>query len=313
MKAYFSEYRGARALAIDTGSITLLFLPDNGGRLISLIDRRGREWMASETGETYRGLTLDSVYIDADVCGMDDMFPTIDPETAPFKGGVRNGVLYNDHGEVARSAYGIARPDNDQLDMHFTSSRLLYRFSKNVTATEDGGALIHYEIENLSAEPFPCLFAAHCMLAHAPGGEVILPFAEGEPVEMCFDEEGEYGVRGDVLPLKKEMLVARETDGKPAGNAYKFYFKNKTKTGSIRYRVGDYELALEYDAEKLPYVGIWMNNGKFKNHPCVTPEPCSLPFDKVTEAGKRGLEAVIPPHGSFEFDLKLSVEAVGTR
>ncbi len=308
MKAYFSEYRGARALAIDTGKITLLFLPDHGGRLISLIDRRGREWMASETGETYRGLTLDSVYIDADVCGMDDMFPTIDPEEAPVRGGVRNGVLYNDHGEVARSRYGIARPENDQLDMHFTSSRLLYRFSKNVTATEEGAALIHYEIENLSAEPFPCLYAAHCMLAYAPGAEVLLPFPEGETVEMCFDEDAQYGVRGDRVPLTRAMLTAENEGG--TGNAYKFYFPEKTPVGEIRYRVGEYELVMEYDAEKLPYVGVWMNNGRFKDHPCVTPEPCSLPFDKVSEAEKRGLSAVIPPHGTLEFDIRLSVEAV---
>ena len=301
-----STYRDVLALELDTGKFRIKFLPENGGRLISLIDERGREWMASESGDHYRELSLDSSYVDADVCGMDDMFPTIDPEIAPVEGGCRKGVLYNDHGEIARSCYDQWSIEDGMIRMGFTSTRLLYRYEKLVRALPDGAALISYKITNLSSDPFPFLWAGHCMLAAVPGGKVELPFQQEAEAEMCFDENLEYGPKGANVRVTDDMLISRSFS--PDGNAYKFYYLDKTPAGVIRYTVGGHSFVMEYDETKLPYVGVWMNNGKFKGFPCVTPEPCTVAFDKVTEARRRGQQSVIRPGESFSFNIKISIQ-----
>ncbi len=299
-----TQYRDVRALEVDSGELRAQFLPDNGSRLISLIDAQGREWMASESGAHYKPIREETSYVEGDVCGMDDMFPTIDPEIAPVGGGVRQGVEYNDHGEVCRHGFAWKIEDGKAV-MSFTSSRLAYKYDKICYAGENGEIVIDYHIENLSDDPFPFLWAGHCMLAAEEGGEVVLPYAPGAACEICFDEDGEYGVRGTQLTVTPEMLVSRKFT--PEGNAYKFYYLDPTPKGEIAYRAGGRKLVMTYDKEKIPYVGVWMNNGKFKGFPCATPEPCTVAFDKVSEGEKRGMQSVIAPHGSFDFSLKFSV------
>lgn len=144
------------------------------------------------------------------------------------------------------------------------------------------------------------------VLASEPGGRLELPFREGSAAEISFDENGEYGSRGTRVQVTDEMLTSRSFS--PDENAYKFYYLDKTSSGVIRYTVGGHSFVMEYDETKLPYVGVWMNNGKFKGFPCVTPEPCSVAFDKVSEARKRGQESVILPGESFSFNLKISIQ-----
>lgn len=303
-----TTYRDVRALEVDSGALRALLLPDNGSRFISLIDaKNGREWMASESGEHYKPIFEETSYAAGDVCGMDDMFPTIDPEIAPVTGGVRAGVEYNDHGEVCRHPFAWELKDGKAI-MTFVSTRLAYKYVKTCYAGSDGEIIFDYHIENLSDDAFPFLWAGHCMLAHEEGGTVELPFAPGAMGELCFDEDGEYGVRGDRFEVTPEMLVSRKFT--PEGNAYKFYYLDPTPKGEIRYRVGDRAFVMEYDKDVMPYVGIWMNNGKFKGFPCATPEPCTVAFDKVSEGAARGMHSILEPRGSFDFTLKFSVRDV---
>lgn len=300
-----TKYRDVRALEVDSGAIRVQFLPDNGSRLISLIDKSGREWMASESGEHYRPIGPGTSYVGGDVCGMDDMFPTIDPEIAPVPGGVRQGAEYDDHGEVCRNGFDFKIEDGKAV-MSFTSTRLAYKYDKVCYAGKDGEVVIDYHIENLSSDPFPFLWAGHCMLASEEGGYVDLPYAEGSVAEICFDDNAEYGKRGDQMLVTKKHLTSEAFS--PKGNAYKFYYLDPTPKGEIKYVVGDSAFVMEYDKDKIPYVGVWMNNGSFKGFPCATPEPCTVAFDKVSEGDKRGMHSVIAPFGSFDFTLKISVK-----
>lgn len=307
MSVQFTKYRNVRAAVIDTGKLRLTFLPDNGGRLVSLVDKSGTEWMAYEgEGDTYRGLTLDSSYVSgADVCGMDDMFPTIDPENAPQGSGCREGVLYNDHGEISRIAYDEAKAENGTLIMTFTSKRLFYRFTKSVRANEDGSVTVAYRIENNSDDAFPFIWAGHCMLATENCARLVLPYADGSEGELMFDVNKHYGNRGDKLRICAEHLTS--LGNSQSDYAYKFYYTDKIPEGKIGYLRGEKKLDITYDAEKVPYLGVWMNNGGFKGFACVAPEPCTAPFDKVSAAAKRGIECVIPPRGKFEFELTFCV------
>ena len=62
------------------------------------------------------------------------------------------------------------------------------------------------------------------------------------------------------------------------------------------------------DERKLPYLGIWMNNGEFQDIYTITPEPCTVPFDAPDRAAKRGITSVIAPREHFSFEIKITVK-----
>ena len=138
------------------------------------------------------------------------------------------------------------------------------------------------------------------MLRGEDGMQVLTPFAEGTPVEMMFSTPGYDRER---LPLDRLMGYA---PGK--GAAYKFYYLKPLPEGyfGVRYRDGS-KLLFSVDPEKLPYLGIWLNNGEFQNGYSITPEPCTVPFDAPDRAAERGYTSVIPPKESFTFHIHISL------
>lgn len=302
----FTTYRNVRAVVVDTGKAKMTLLPDNGGRIVSLKDDDGLEWMAFEgKGDTYRGITLDSSYCGADVCGMDDMFPTIDPEEAPVESGCRAGILYNDHGEISRVAYDRCYEENGSAVMEYTSGRLHYHYRKTVTPEADGSISLQYAITNQSDEDFPFLWAGHCMLATEYGSRLVLSYPDDAPAEIMFDGNLTYGPRGACFPVGPDALLSHGNESKDA--TYKFYYADPMPEGRIEFVRGFKSVVITFDEKKLPYVGVWMNNGGFKGFPCVAPEMCTVAYDKVSSAAMRGQHSVIPPRGTFSFSLRFSI------
>ena len=308
---FFKEYYGVKAAVVKSDVMEMTFLPGNGGRLVSLKDRNGNEWMAYEGDRIrYRGIDMNSSYVDADVCGMDDMFPTIDPEKAPVesdpaKGGYRCGVTYPDHGQIARSSFDTVYEKNGALVMEYASSDLFYAYRKTVCPAGNG-ITIKWNVENLCDEPFPFLWAAHCMLASEKGDRLVLPYENGARAEIMFDGSSRYGKHGDKFSVDEGAITS-------LGNfsdsfTYKFYFDDSIPKGEIKYVRKNGVLTISYDEKKLPYLGVWINNGGFKNSSCVTPEPCTLAYDTVSEATRRGQTSVIPCRGYFDLEMHFSIE-----
>ena len=67
------------------------------------------------------------------------------------------------------------------------------------------------------------------------------------------------------------------------------------------------KLLFTFDPEKLPYLGLWLNNGAFQNGYSITPEPCTVPFDAPERAAKRGYTSTIPAGGAFAFAMQINL------
>ena len=59
-------------------------------------------------------------------------------------------------------------------------------FSKEIRALKDGGLSLRYTLRNDGREPFPCLWAAHCMLRAEDEAEVLTPYAPDAPIRLMF-------------------------------------------------------------------------------------------------------------------------------
>lgn len=303
---YELSYKDIFALAAETDKLIALFLPYNGAKLASLIDKiSGTELLAAAEGEKYKKLSNDSNYVDGECSAFDDMFPAIDlyiPKT-----GINAGISYLDHGEVCRSYFNYTADEN-KIVMIFNSERLSYRYTKTITGSVDGSIAINYKIDNLTGEPFNYIWAGHCMLAAAEGGRIITSYSEGAPAEIMFDNNKEYGERGDRINITQKMLTSSSFS--PVGNTFKYYFIEPIPLGLIKYtnpKIGR-AFVMRYDQNKIPYLGVWINNGYFKAMYNTAPEICTAPYDSPDVAAERGCSSIIKPNGTVEFELLLFTE-----
>ncbi len=301
MKTEKIRFKDVDGICITTEKLSLVYLPDNGGKLISIKDNSGREWLCQDENPHYIPVRPGDSYVESEVSGADEMFPTIDPC-------VCNGYEYPCHGEVCRVSHSFEEFEGATV-MTYTSAGCGYKYTKTISENFDGGACVEYRIENLRDEEIPCLWALHAMFAAVPGGRVFAGIKEDETVEIMFDETGRLGKSGDVLKLDKQSLVSSPFVS--GGEAYKYYITDKLSDGYCGY-YDDKACAgikLSYDSEKMPYLGVWMNNGGFKNMYNAAVEPCNIPYDSPVNAKNRGIEFTIPAKGVLSF--KIDIDYLG--
>lgn len=292
-----TTYKNRPAIVVEGPVLRATFLPEDGGKMASLKTAEGKELLLVKEGQAYKTLGLEGSYVASECSAFDDMCPTIDPYT-PLSGAFQ-GETYPDHGEACRLPYAVKR-ENDWVTFTAKSKLFPLTYRKTVTAT-DSGLAISYAVENAGEEGFPFLWAGHIMLQGEEGMVLNTPFPGNAPTASCFCTEG-Y----DITTLPKDRLTGF-IPGK--GAAYKFYYTQKIKEGrfSLSYANGK-ELLFTYDGEKVPYLGVWLNNGEFQNIYNIAPEPCTIPFDAPDKAAKRGYYGEIPPKGEFSFTLTITLK-----
>ena len=292
-----SFYKGRPAVIVESRDFVSAFLPQDGGKMASLCMRSsGKELLAVKQDREYKMLSYDGDYVSAECSGFDDMFPTVDPYT-PMEGAYE-GITYPDHGEICRIAYDVTPLENGVV-LKSKSRIFPVDYQKTIRSAEDGGIDIFYRITNNGDVPFPYLWAGHIMLQGEDGIRVFTPFDEKTPTEMMFATKG---VPESALPLDHLTGYRPGT-----GAAYKFYYLEPMKEGcfGLEYPDGS-RLVFEVNPQKIPYLGIWFNNGEFQNLYSITPEPCTVPFDAPDRAEKRGYVSMIPAKSSFEFKLHIT-------
>ena len=292
------KYKDREAVIVESGRLRATFLPRDGAKMASLIDRRsGRELLATKDGETYRVLDYEGSYVDSECSAFDDMFPTIDPYT-PTEGAYA-GLTYPDHGECCRIGYSV-QTEGESVTFTARSPRFLMQYRKTVSVEGDRLDL-HYVIENEGDADFPFVWAGHIMLRGEDGMCLCTPFAPDAPIEMMFATEG---YAPETLP--RDRLTGFVPD---RGAAYKFYYLDRIPEGRFRVRYADgRELCFLYDETKIPYLGVWLNNGEFQGIYNLAPEPCTVPFDAPHKAAERGYSSVIPAHEKLDFHIYLSLQ-----
>lgn len=264
--------------------------------MASLTDEVGFEYLAQAAGLHYRRLTETGDYVASECSAFDDMFPTIDPYVADY--GAFAGIPYPDHGEVCRLPCEVAITDQA---VTFTCRSRLFRTVFSKTVFEDNGALaIGYRIHNAYDEPFPYLWAAHCMLAGEEGACVITSYPDDAPIRMMFGSQ-------EFPNWKRDALGAYDPVN---GSTYKFYYTEPAQRGEVayRYRSTGRTLRFCYDENKIPWLGVWMNNGAFKGMYNVALEMATAPYDSPTEAMRYGACRYLPPKGEESFTLRIIVD-----
>ena len=295
-----TTYKGRAAIVVESQRLRATVLCDDGAKLASLVDLTdGKELLLTRDTKTYRVLTYNGSYVDSECSGFDDMFPTIDPYT-PTEGAYKD-IPYLDHGEICRIPHNAELTENAVcLTSH--CARLPISYQKTLSVAKDGGLNIHYKITNEGCAPFPYVWAGHIMLCGEDGMQLFTPYKKDAPIEMMFATKG-----SSPKDLPRDTLSGFDAY---RGTAYKFYYLDPISEGQFGIRYSDGRtLRFEYDKQKLPYLGVWINNGEFQGIYNIAPEPCTAPFDSPDRAAKRGYASLIAPNCSFEFTIHISMNS----
>ena len=178
------------------------------------------------------------------------------------------------------------------------------RIGRLVLRAADGALALTYTLTNRGDVAFPCLWAAHCMLRGQDDLRIRTPFPADAPVVYMFG-----ATPADALPLDRLTGYAPGT-----GAAYKYYYTQPTPAGWLTgmYTASGHSFTLDYRADfaaaAVPYVGIWINNGAFRDYYNIALECCTAPYDAPDKAEAHGYPASLPPHASRRFTLRVRVE-----
>ncbi len=290
----WSTYKDRPAVAVETNKLIALFLPEDGGKLASLCTTADNwEFLTQTDNPSYRVLSYDGSYVDAECSACDEMFPTIDPCTpsADFR-------EYPDHGEVCRMTHDVHMGD-DSVRFFVKSKNLEYTYQKKITCDDEGNLILKYTIENPTSHSFPNLWAMHCMLRGDQSARLLLPYDSEAPVEIMFGPE-------DAVQLPRDCLLPYQS----GGATFKYYFLEPMPNGmcGCQYADSGHKFLLEFDKEKIPYLGVWLNSGGFKDMYNLALEPCTAPFDTPDKAEARGCGSVLAPCETLQFSLRIIVE-----
>ena len=279
-------YKNRPAIALCDGTVCATFLPEDGGKLVSL--RAGdRELLAQREGESYRRLHAETSYVEAECSAFDDMFPTIDPC-------VIDGKRYLDHGEVSRRAWEATLAD-DALTLCCSLQEIDAVFSKSVTLKE-GVLTLRYRMENRTSAPLPCLWAGHIMLVGEEGAWVESPYTATDSITQCFGQ-----------PLSRESAHVLPAVG--ATGEYKFYYDDARTPMqcTVCYPSGG-RVHFDFEGDVIRYLALWLNPGQLNGMYNLAVEPCSAPYDDPLRANAAQKGFSLPPNGSAEFTLKITAE-----
>lgn len=299
---------GLRCLVLESERLVCKFIPDLGGKMITLTDKRsGREWIKPARPVTYKKIGYGGEYPDFDRTGFDECFPAIASAEYPYE--PWKGAIIPDHGEVWTIPWNWEETD-DGIRMWVHGVRFPYIFEKKI-AIEDDALVILYKVENSSCADFPCFWSAHPIFNIKEGMRVLMP--DHSKVVIDFSKNDRLGgYLGEISwpdPLDNSgNKVDLSTFGpKSNGTADKIYACHVQNGYAALYdpESRDY-LAFMFDTREVPHVGLWSNIGGWPegepDYNCAL-EPCSGYPDRLG----MGEHQVVPAYGELCWTLRLEL------
>lgn len=276
-------------------------LPKRGGKIASL-RFKGSE-MLFQPKDIYCGIpSAGAPFADYEAAGFDDAFPNIDPETIDFNG---KKIQYNDHGDIWTSEFESDIKDN-RLILGMGNNR--YTFGKSIELADNSISLL-YSVKNVSDELFPCFYTMHCLFRYEDGMRIIFP-EEVAMVENAIDckELGKKGILYHYPAALEDIDLSYV--GKSSGVCRKFYASDAVTEGrcALDYTKTGFNVMLEWDAERLPYLGFWITEGGFRGDYNCAPEPSSGYYDSISKAIDNRKLWMLEPGEEKKFKIRITIQ-----
>ncbi len=303
-------YKDVKTIVLENDVITIEILPEWGSKIVSFFYKPLKyELLWQNPGKNYTKTKYGDPYESGEVSGLDEMFPTISPchcENFPWV-----GTEMPDHGELWSIPWDYETGD-DYVRLWVHGVRFPYKLEKRVYL-KDSSIHIEYNAVNLSDFEFDFIWAAHPLFCASEGMEIILPPSMNKIINSV------PGPRLKDYGKVYSFPVAQFQDGSelnlgniPEKNDFgyqKYYFLGKTDEGWCILYDGKkrINIGMSYPVEKVPYLGMWVNEGGWEGQYNIAPEPATGGMDRVDAAKIWGMNSVLKGNEYYEWYLNISV------
>lgn len=309
-----------QVIQVDTGALSLALMPELGGKVSSLRDKRsGREWLWRNPRIPYQRVAHGASYgTNGDTGGWDECFPTVAPcdyPSPPWR-----GAAVQDHGELWSQSVAQDVQQNERettLVTHWQGSALPYAFQRAIKLNAESARVrLEYTATNNGDAPMQSIWSAHPLLAIEPGMRLVVPpsarFHKWVSVPADLSEQAS----GLSFPFTARGIDLTTLPDASAAIALKLW-SGPLDEGWATLIASDGEFRLRWDAAQLPQVGFWMNLGAWAGdagapYYNLGLEPCIGAQDSLAEAVTRyNLFLTLPPHESRAWWLEVELNAQG--
>lgn len=291
-------------IILQNDQLTVAVAQDFGARVTRLIDRNtGRDWMAQGGQSTQTA--EDAVYGLTEAVGWDECFPTVGRCDV---GATVWGRTLRDHGDLWGRAFGVVEHRTDQLTLENETGEV--RFVRTLRLR---GATLQadYQIDNLTAQPMPYLWALHGLLAVRAGERIVLPginqlnapyvSLNGAFIDLPLiswpDTSAALGFDIDIVQPDTTGFAAKLYASVPA--------QARAMVGGV-----DGWLELAWSGDQIGHLGLWFTYGGWPEPGGVHQlaiEPTTAPAGDLSEAMALGQANPLAPGGSRRWTVTLTL------
>ena len=308
-----TKYKEFEAIKIENEKVSLITIPELGGKIISLKNKKSNFDFAFNNGP----LDLDRVYYDSDYSksttyGIDECFPTIAPSKYtdyPWK-----GIDIPDHGEIWALEFD-SLITGDNIVQRTYGIRFPYAFSRTINIS-DNRILFSYNVENLSSFDFKYIWSIHPHFNLFENTEVKINGDADFLIDFSRSKDLELKTKKYSWPFA-ETKDGRKIDfskiSKLNGNAEKLYLANLSE-GEVKLIYHDFgeEISFIFDNNKNKDCGLWINRGGWpldgKSYNTVAIEPCNCITDKFEESFKRNAFDFVKAKSNNKWEVSLIIK-----
>lgn len=302
----YVKWRNITGIQLENDIISVVVLPSLGGKISSIYHKKNPfELVAQNENGVYKLPTVDADFSQFDTSGIDDAFPSIHQDLVELNGSI---LSYPDHGEIWSHPLR-SYIHGECLVLQFESERFSYTYEKRITLSGQE-VQISYRICNLDDEPLPCLWAFHGLMRYEEDMHFIYPDEVKEFVNV-FDSK-QLGEIGTTFSRNNERYDFSRVPSKGSNTMIKYYVQGKVSNGvcAYYYPSQNMQCLLTYDAEKLPYLGVWITTGGFKGDFNCAIEPSNGFYDTIQTAKDNNALYFLKKREPLEFSLRLSLQEI---
>lgn len=305
-----TTWHGLVAWALENESLRTVVVPELGAKLVSLFDKRNQlEWLVDPGDRPVKKVEYGAVFTDQDLSGWDEMFPTIVACEYPVRG-EKYGALLPDHGEVWALPWALDSAPVDTLKLSVEGFALPYRLTRTLVYRASDTLQMHYELVNLGQESLPYIWAAHPQFVCGEEAEIRFPPQVNEvcntiPAIWGWGEPETRFAWPQATRLDGQSMRIDRTGSASLKQARKFFALPETRVGwagLVRRPTGDW-LRLDWDPEKVPYLGLWIDEGALSHTTVAALEPTTGFYDSLAVAWDKKEVTVLEPKATRTWTL----------
>lgn len=307
------------ALTLETAAVQVVVVPELGGKIVSLLDKHsGREWLLPPQRAYAQGAARRAGFVEQDMSGWDEMFPTINAGAYPVHG-THNGALLPDHGEVWSAAWAHDTDNADAIALSVQGQALPYTLARTIRGVAENALRLEYEVVNTGAETLYALWAAHPQFVVDDATRIVLPRSVTQVVNVLAtdelpEDEQLYDWTEAVTPAGEKLPLDRVRPDAVRKHR-KFYLPPEQPAGwvglwqaaGLQQADGGAWLRLAWDVASVPYLGVWVDERSYNTSLTVALEPSTGYYDSLTRAWQNGRVMELPPNVPYRWALEVSL------